>query len=73
MNLGKHKEVVKGLQHKVGILLHSPLSNQVILSSRHVRIKADFDNDDTIVIDLSRKELKQGFARKDKERKKCVQ
>ena len=72
MNLGKHKEIAKCMQHRVGVLLHSSLSDQVILSSRHVRAKADFDDDDAIAIDLNRKEIKRGFARKDTERSKSV-
>ena len=33
MNLGKHKEIAKGMQHRVGVSLYSSLSDQVILSS----------------------------------------
>ena len=72
MKLGKHKEIAKGMQHRVDVLLHSSLSDQLVLSSRHIRSKAGFDDDDNIPIYLNRKEMKRGFARKDRESVKCL-
>ena len=69
---GKHKEKAKGFQHKVGLFLHSSLSDQVTLSSHHARAKVDVDEDDTIEINLDRKEVQCGFTRKDRERSKSV-
>ena len=48
MTLGKDKKLSKGLQHKVSVLSHSSLINQVVLSSRHVRSKSEFDEENDV-------------------------
>ena len=72
MQLGKHKELSKALQHKVGFLLHSSLNDQVVHSSRHVRSKSEFDNENDFEIDLNRNELNRGFLGKtEREERVC--
>ena len=68
MKLGKHEELSKGLQHRAGILSHSSLSDRVVLSSMHVILESEFDDENDVEIDFNMNELKRSFTRKDKER-----
>ena len=61
------------MQHRVGVLLHSSMSDKVDLSSRHIRSKSEFDDENDVDIDLNRNELKSGFDRKEIEKKEFFQ
>ena len=57
VKLGKYEKKLKEVQHSIRLLLQLSLNNQVLLSSRYVRIANNFDNKN-LCIDTSREELK---------------
>ena len=71
VKLGKHNEKSNGVQHSIKLLLQSSLIVQMFLSSRYMRSENDFDNYNSCA-DITRDDIKRGFARKYESRSKST-